>query len=761
MLAIRPAFVAASAALTLVFGSFNEGWGQQPPSRTQSPSPFGPPNVHVPSQRQQMFSPPAGRPQADGSTSRNAGARQRNGGGFQAPQVDPSVRPTGFQEGTGGNGAGGTPFSPFPKNAGGPGLPAGTPPAGASMPAREPMAEMPVPEMPTRGMPRGMPAVNAPLDGPRALPGPPKFTLPQAEASPAVATPAAASPRMNAAANSSPRANGTPAAAAQGQESVPAVAPANSEMPGGVVVPAMGKVGDSNAGVMPTGFSMPKADTPGLSNAITKPNAAVTDNRFNLTSPAIHLETYGPQSIGIHKKSQFKIIARNNSNLEAERISVAITMPTWVKLEAINASQGRKESGEDQKSSRVTWTLDRLAANSAQTITVDVIPTKAERFDLQVELVQQPRNGMAQVEVTEPRLEMKIVGPNEVLFGETAVYNVTVRNPGTGRAEGVSVMLPEALGGERATLGDIGPNEEKNFKVELLARTAGALDLATTATATGNLQTSAAKQILVRRAALATTIKGPPMKYSGTVGVYEIEVRNTGDASARDVVAALALPNGVKYLEGIEAVDTVESGLRWTIGNLDSGDVRTYRVALQLNADGKVQMELGARAAGDIASVGQTATVVETLEDVVLSIDEPKGPQPSGEEVEYVIHVRNRGSRAANNLNLVMNFSEGIEPTSASGHGFQLAPGQVVFKAIDRINAGEEVVVKVQAKAGAAGTHIFRAQLTGENAETREMCEGTTRFYGDDLTAPQTPAIPASGPTTPPTGGGSFKGFGN
>ena len=536
---------------------------------------------------------------------------------------------------------------------------------------------------------------------------------------------------------------------------------AKSDLPGGVVIPATAADAGAAPAVEPTSFASDKPVATGLASALTKPTAPASDNRFNLTSPAIQLETYGPQSIGIHKKSQFKIVARNNSNVDAERVSVAISMPTWVRLESINATHGRKESGEDQKSSRVTWVLDRLAANSTHTITVDVIPTKAERFDLQVELIQQPRNGLAQVEVTEPRLEMKIVGPNEVLFGETAVYQVTVRNPGTGRAEGVSVMLPEALGGERATLGDIGPNEEKNFKVELLARTAGALDLATTATAGGNLQTSAAKQILVRRAALATSIKGPPMKYSGTVGVYEIEVRNTGDASARDVVAALALPNGVKYLEGIEAVDTVESGLRWTIGTLDSGDVRTYRVALQLNADGKVQMELGARAAGDIASVGQTATVVETLEDVVLSIDEPKGPQPSGEEVEYVIHVRNRGSRAANNLNLVMNFAEGIEPTNASGHGFQLAPGQVVFKPIDRIDAGEEVVVKVQAKAGAAGTHIFRAQLTGDNEETREMCEGTTRFYGEDMTAPQTPAIPASGPTTPPTGGGSFKGFGN
>jgi hypothetical protein len=184
---------------------------------------------------------------------------------------------------------------------------------------------------------------------------------------------------------------------------------------------------------------------------------------------------------------------------------------------------------------------------------------------------------------------------------------------------------------------------------------------------------------------------------------------------------------------------------------------------LQLEGDGKVQFELGARAAGDIASVGQVATVIETLEDVVLSIDEPKGPQPTGEEIEYTIHVRNRGSRAANNLNLVMNFSDGIEPTSASGHQFQLGVGQVIFKAIEKIAAGEEVVVKVQAKAAAPGTHIFRAQLTGENDETREMSEGTTRFYGDQTSsqpAPsQTPA-PASNGGSPLGGntGGAFRG---
>lgn len=742
MLAIRSACVAASALFLVVLGGLSECYGQQPlpPSQNNSPSPFGPPNVHVASRRQQMFSPPAGRPGADGPTSRNAAARQRNQGGFQAPQEDQAVRPTGYQEPVRGSGASAAPYSPFPRGSGNSQVPLGGPDSPG-------------------------PAMNSSLNGPPSMPGPPKFTLPKIDVPGSAGAPMVAPP-----ANTSQPAITLPLDERMArterlprtEDSMASEPAAQSEAAEGVVVPAAAEISSYRA-VASTAKGVSKPDTTGLGSALTKPSPLGADNRFNLTSPAIQLETFGPQSIGIHKKSQFKIVARNSSDVDAERVSVAISMPTWVRLDAINATHGRKESGEDQKSSRVLWTLDRLAARATQTITVDVIPTKAERFDLQVELIQQPRNGLAQVEVTEPRLEMKIAGPSEVQYGETAIYQVTVRNPGTGRAEGVSVMLPEALGGERATLGDIGPNEEKNFRVELLARTAGALDLATTATAGGNLQTSAAKQILVRRASLATAIKGPPVKYSGTVGVYDIEIRNTGDATARDVVAALALPNGVKYLEGIEAVDNVESGLRWNLGTLDSGDVRTYRVALQLNADGKVQLELGARAAGDIASVGQTATVVETLEDVVLSIDEPKGPQPSGESVEYVIHVRNRGSRAASNLNLVMNFSEGIEPTTAAGHGFQLAPGQVVFKPIERIEAGEEVVVKVQAKAGAPGTHLFRAQLTGETEETREMCEGTTRFYGDDLSAPQTPAIPASGPTTPPTGvpgGGSFKGLG-
>ena len=62
-----------------------------------------------------------------------------------------------------------------------------------------------------------------------------------------------------------------------------------------------------------------------------------------------------------------------------------------------------------------------------------------------------------------------MTGPSEVQFGEKALYSVTVTNPGTGVAENVTVMLPEVLGGERATLGDIEPGSQKQLTVELIA----------------------------------------------------------------------------------------------------------------------------------------------------------------------------------------------------------------------------------------------------------------------------------------------------
>lgn len=335
--------------------------------------------------------------------------------------------------------------------------------------------------------------------------------------------------------------------------------------------------------------------------------------------------------------------------------------------------------------------------------------------------------------MTEPRLEMSIAGPQDVLYGETAIYHVTVRNPGTGTAENVVVMLTEALGGARSSLGNIQAGKELNFQVELLARTAGELKLVASAAAEGNLKTSAERALTVRRANLEIQLEGPGLKYAGSVAQYSVIITNTGDATANEIVSAVALPPGVKYISGVEAVKLIEGGMRWPVGTLEPGQTRTYKINCQLDTSGDLQLEVGARGRGDLAASSACLTTVETIADLVLSVTDPKGPLPTGEEIPYEIKVQNRGSKSARDVSLVMQFSEGIEPKLATGLEYKIVPGQVLFSPITQIEPGQELTFTVRAEAMKAGTHIFRAQLICEESDSREIAEGTTRFFGETI----------------------------
>ncbi|MFT5302325.1 MAG: putative repeat protein (TIGR01451 family) [Mariniblastus sp.] len=454
---------------------------------------------------------------------------------------------------------------------------------------------------------------------------------------------------------------------------------------------------------------------------------------IQLGSPSINVETFGPRTVGVNKPANYQVVVNNTSNTIAERILVGINMPQWIDIENVNLTSGGKELTDGKDQARLVWSIDRIPANSSQTITITAVPRKAEVFDVGVEWTLVPRVGKTNVNVTEPKLEMSIAGPKEVAYGETALYHVTVRNPGTGAAENVIVMLSEALGGERSAIGNIEAGKETHFQVELLARTAGALKLVATAAADGNLKTSAERDLMVRRANLSISLDGPGLKYAGSVAQYSVSITNTGDAVANEIISAIALPTGVKYISGIETVKLIEGGMRWPVGSLEPNQTKTYKINCQLDTSGDLQLEVGARGRDDLAASSACLTTVETIADLVLQVADPKGPLPTGEAINYEITVRNRGSRSAEGVNLVMQFSEGIEPKLASKLKHSITPGEVKFAPIAKIEPGQTVSFKVSAEALQAGTHLFRAQLTCEDSGAHEVAEGTTRFFGESV----------------------------
>jgi hypothetical protein len=155
-------------------------------------------------------------------------------------------------------------------------------------------------------------------------------------------------------------------------------------------------------------------------------------------------------------------------------------------------------------------------------------------------------------------------------------------------------------------------------------------------------------------------------------------------------------------------------------------------------------------AEGDLRNTASISTVVEALADLTLEVKDPQGPVPVGQEALYEVHVRNRGTKSADGVEVLAFFSEGIEPTEVEGGPHQISPGQIALAPIATLGPGHEMIYKIKAKAAKSGNHIFRAEVQCPALDTKLAAEETTRFYGetaDGGPAAEEPASEAAAPT--------------
>jgi hypothetical protein len=78
----------------------------------------------------------------------------------------------------------------------------------------------------------------------------------------------------------------------------------------------------------------------------------------------------------------------------------------------------------------------------------------------------------------------------------------------------------------------------------------------------------------------------------------------------------------------------------------------------------------------------------------------------------------------------------------------EIVPGQVLFQPVARIDPGQQVTLRVKARAEKGGNHVFRAEVKCGDPETRLVTEDSTRFFGD-AAAPEIATRPAT-PAQPP-----------
>jgi uncharacterized repeat protein (TIGR01451 family) len=478
---------------------------------------------------------------------------------------------------------------------------------------------------------------------------------------------------------------------------------------------------------------------------------------FVRQSPILSVETVGPRRITVGKVSSYEVKVQNAGQVAAEDVVVTIDLPQSAEVLATEASAGSADSlpASAGASGQVQWKVGRLEAKGIEKLVLRIVPRESRPIDLIVKWNYTPIESQAVIEVQEPKLAVQLHGPSEVLYGKAEVYRLEIANIGTGAAENVRLSLsPIGPNETRSTthqLGTVAAGEKKAIEIELTARHAGTLTINIDAQADGGVEAQLAQDILVRRPGLAVAIEAPGLQYVNTEATYQIRVNNPGNAPAKSVKITATLPPETEYVSSTQGgrLDPNGNKVVWTADSLAPGDETSFRLTCKLRKPGSNRLGVVATAEGDVTASGEGSTRVEAIADLALAVSDPPGPVAVGSEAVYEIRVENRGTKSAENVEIIGYFSHGIEPLSAEGAGNRIGVGEVVFDPVAALDAGQSLVLKIRARAGAPGNHIFRAEVYCKPLQTRLVSEETTRFYsvaGDPYAA-----TPTAADQNPPT----------
>jgi len=478
---------------------------------------------------------------------------------------------------------------------------------------------------------------------------------------------------------------------------------------------------------------------------------------FRMTTPVIDIQTTGPTSLVLGKPGAFRIEIRNMGQVDARELTFNIELPQGVEVTELRSSTGTPSKPQSANGSSIQWDVPVLPVRGNGTLELHLLAKTTRPVELSVVAILPQIRETASVSILEPKLALAFEGPRDVLFGDSQVFKLVAHNPGTGPADNVSITIMPIKKGQAPTvidtIGTIPPGEKRELELELTAKQAGGLSLRATSKADGGLVSDAAHDVLVRRAEIAVSANGPGIKYAATNAIYDLTIANSGNAPAENVVIMAQLPTGAKFVSASNGgqYDEANHIIRWKLDTLASSAQHPLQIVSTLMTEGNNVLQTSVQANQGLKARNELLTRVQSVADLKLTVNDPPGPIPVDQPVEYEFRLTNRGTKEARGVQLFVSFDSGIQPMKIENSNGTITGDQIQFATIPSIAAGQELVLKVTARGRADGNHTFRAEVQCSDPSTRLAIEESTHFYGKSIqtASPALVAPKASTPTEP------------
>lgn len=347
------------------------------------------------------------------------------------------------------------------------------------------------------------------------------------------------------------------------------------------------------------------------------------------------------------------------------------------------------------------------------------------------------------LEVINPSLRLVKTGPGEVLLCEDIVYRYVVSNPGTGTARDVRIeeTLPQGLaladGGNRVQL-NVGPLAEgrsREFIVKARAANTGKFTTKAIARSGGDQVPSDEVATVVKSGKLTVETPAPDTAFVNKVLVYPITVKNTGDGQARDVVLDVRVDGSSEVLGFIEGGTVPDepagkSTLRRPLGTIEPGKAVRVDLAVRARFGGETRMSATARTDCLQPVVANARTNIMTVAGLLLEVVDREDPIRVGDETAYRIEVKNQGSGADQNVQIIATLPDSLAFVKSSGPTPSKVEGKkITFAPLPTLKPGELVRWEVTVKATATDDARFQIDMTSKSLSKPVSENESTRIY--------------------------------
>jgi uncharacterized repeat protein (TIGR01451 family) len=446
----------------------------------------------------------------------------------------------------------------------------------------------------------------------------------------------------------------------------------------------------------------------------------------------IQLDKVMPKEVGLNKPFNYTIKITNLTDTSLNNIIVKEELSNNFNFVNSNPTARHEEN-------RLIWEINSLEPKAIRHITVTGMANYAESLKHCTTVLTPVIPACTSVDVIEPRLKLIKSAPSESLLCDLVMVRYVVSNEGTGTVPNVRVMesLPTGL---RTTegrndlifeAGNLGPNQSREFSIELRPTRTGKYTSKAVASSTSGLRAESNETTtVISLPVLSISKTGPEKLYIGRPVTYEIIVSNVSEVPARDTVVEDTIPEGMTAVKATAGAKLTDSKLVWELGTLAPNSSVVLRISYTPTKPGTLMNGATATAYCADAVTASVKTVVTGIPAVMLEVVDLEDPVRIGNRATYMISVTNQGSATSTNIRIACILENNVQYISSAGATASSVVGDTVrFLPLGSLAPKDKAIWRVVVAAVRPGDVRFKVIMTSDEL-TRPVEESeATHLY--------------------------------